>query len=511
MIDALLSLYCGYFLIFWLSLLFYYSWEQDPPLPFEELSFEELSSEDLTFVELDRDKFVLQFDDLDPNSEEGEPPSLPDKNSEDYKLTLEEDQVHLTNALNTFKIAKTTYGMTKDVLKEIGDKTFKGVDSKCGLLSSGCGLGNPGACVWGAVCLVLMLVLILSLSFGYYSVLVAYHLAGITYESMAIGKHNYAKRTHKNQYKSDKWMTYSLQKMNNIMYDDYIKLNENIFEQHRIMNDNIFQQNYILNHNINAQHQTILTQMDNQHETIRTNMNNQHTTIQTNMKTQHNEMRETLQKRHLDIVIEINTYNMCATNHILYETTKAIAEAHGPDVTNGTPPPSAECRDILGLDNRRLSEGDEDKGVNRIRLTLSPGYKGVSVELGEIDEKESIVVSALSDIMKKLDMDPTVLEPKKKKPKAPKKPKHDKSSEAQDEEAAQVERDLFKRNLLAVEEVVNDKFDDVKSQIESVESHGKLVESKVESMESKVESMEKTMEEIKEMLSRSMMRGGADA
>ena len=82
----------------------------------------------MTFKELDRDKFVVQFDALDPNSEEGGPPILPDKESEDYKLKLYEDQVHLTNALNTFKIAKTTYGMTKDLLKEIGDKTFKTFD-----------------------------------------------------------------------------------------------------------------------------------------------------------------------------------------------------------------------------------------------------------------------------------------------------------------------------------------------------------------------------------------------
>ena len=529
-----------YFLIFSFFLLFYYSWDSDPPLPFEELSFEELSSEDLTFVELDRDKFVLQFDELDPNSEEGEPPSLPDKNSEDYKLKLYEDQVHLTNALKTFKIAKTTHGMTKDILKEIGDKTFKGVNVKCGLLSSGCGIGNLSACVWGAVCAVLLPVLILSLSFGYYSVLVAYHLTNITYESMAITKNKYDKQTHKNQYKSDKWISYSLSSMNNNMYDEYIKLNENIFQQNRIMNDHIFQQNYILNHNINAQHTTITNNMNSQHDTILTNMNNQHTTINTNMVTQHNEMRDTLQRRHFDMTIEINTYTKCATNHILYETTEAIAAAH--QITNDTPSPTPACIEALNLPSssrRRLAEGNEEEGVNEVRLTLPEGYKttiDIYKEVDTVEENEEeikawarAIKETLDNISKKLDIDPAVLDPMNdSKSKKSKKAKGEK--ETAQEEAAQETKDLFNRNLIAVEGV-KDKFNDMKNQVKMVESQGKSVQSqveaiattkddvkdmkskvesmegKVESIEGKVESIEKTMEELKDMLSQLMMRG----
>jgi len=472
----------------------------------------------LTFVELDRDKFVLHFNVLDPKSEgeSSKPPSLPEKTSETYKLKLYGDQLHLDNALNTFKIAKANLESQKELGKALSDFHDNGNNSYCDTLWGNCekafGVGIV-FCIAGAICHVMAVIVAYLGYFYYHTALVGWMLASITLESMAIGKNNYDEQTHKNQYKSDNWMTASLVSMNNYMHDKYNKMNENMFAQNRMMNDLIFQQNYILNHNINAQHTTITNNMYSQHETIRTNMNNQHTTINTNMINQHEEMRETLQQRHLDIVIEINTYNMCATNHILYETTDALAKAHGPEVINRTPPPSAECRTILELDNRRLAEGNEGEGVNEIMLDISPGYEGVSGELDDIETKENEIIqkedeiqdtlnnmiSAMSDIMKKLDMDPEVLDPKKKKPKTPKKPKHAKASEAQDVEAG----DLFERNLLAVEEV-NDKFDDMKNQVKSVES-------KVESIEGKVEKIEQTMEEMKEMLSQLMMRGAADA
>ena len=499
MIVALLSIVCRYFLIFGLL---YYSWEADPPLPFEPLPFEELSSEDLTFKELDQDKFVVQFDDLDPNSEGEsllEPPVLPDKKSDDYKLKLYEDQVHLTNALKTFKIAKTTHGMTKDILKEIGDKTFKGVNVKCGLLSSGCGIGNLSACVWGAVCAVLLPVLILSLSFGYYSVLVAYHLTNITYESMAITKNSYDKQTHKNQYKSDKWMSSSLISMNNNMYVEYIKLNDNIFQQNRILNDHIFQQNYILNHNINAQHTTIKNIIDGQHNTILTNMNNQHTTINTNMINQHNEMRATLQQRHLDMTNEINTYSKCATNHILYETTEAIATAHGPGVTNDTPSPTPACIEVLNLPSssrRHLAEGKEEEGVNEVGLTLSEGYKTTSDIYNEVDiveeNEEEIMAWArniketLDNISEKLDIDTAVPDPMNDS----KSKKSKKAKQAKPEPEESDGGDLFTRNLLGVKEAVNVKFDMMESKVESIETKVKSMEGKIESIECQGNSIE---------------------
>ena len=274
--------------------------------------------------------------------------------------------------------------------------------------------------------------------------------------------------------------------------------------------------------------------------------------LQEDMLNQHTVVRRDLQERHLSMEVNINTYTKCATNHILYETTEAIATAHGPGVTNGTPPPSPNCIDVLNLSSsrRRLAEGDEDEGVNVVTLTLPEGYGGVRGELYDIETKEDGFILTMNNMMntvnsiaKKLDMD--VVEPKKNKPKTPKKPKHAKQSEAQGEEGAQEDEDaLFKRNLLAIEGV-KDMFDKMESQVKSVESkvesvatkddvkdvkskfesteskvesiEGKVesmegrvesIEGKVESIEGKVESMEKTMEELKEMLSQLLAKGG---
>lgn len=106
------------------------------------------------------------------------------------------------------------------------------------------------------------------------------------------------------------------------------------------------------------------------------------------MLDQHTAVRKDLQDCHLLMDISINTYTKCATNHILYQTTEAIAKAHGPGVTNDTPPPSANCRTVLGLGNRRLVEGDDEEGVNEIMFDLSPGYRGVSGEFEDIEAKE---------------------------------------------------------------------------------------------------------------------------
>ena len=125
------------------------------------MPFEELSSEDLTFKELEHEKFVLHFNDLDPKSE-GEtlkPPTLPDKNSETYKLKLYGDQLHLDNALNTFKIAKANLESQKELGKALSDFHDNGNNSYCGTLWGQCstnGIG-PGLvfCALGAICHVL--------------------------------------------------------------------------------------------------------------------------------------------------------------------------------------------------------------------------------------------------------------------------------------------------------------------------------------------------------------------
>jgi len=247
---------------------------------------------------------------------------------------------------------------------------------------------------------------------------------------------------------------------------------------------------------------------------------------------QHTEMRDQLQERHEEMVNDINPYTNCRV------------ELHGLDMTRDTSGPSS--KELLGQADMTLgrvgddsckciiyNEGCSSSSGRRLAehvtkvLDSMPNHQGQKMfdtmtnlkntVLGMKEERiqgEDEIRDTLNKIMEKLDMD-TVLDPKKKA-KSPKKPKLAKSSEDQEE------GDLFKRNLLAVEEVVNDKFDDMKSQVASVESQGKFMESKVESierkveameskvdsMESKVDNIEKTMEEMKEMLSQLMMRGG---
>ena len=151
-------LYFSYFLIFSLSLIVGNQIQHYH----EELPFEELSSEDLTFKELEHEKFVLHFNDLHPNSE-GEslkPPSLPDKKSETYELKLHEDQLHLENALNTFKIAKANLESQKDLGKELSDFHVDNQYNLCQTLMGQCDWSWLGLvfCVLGKVCFVIQAV-----------------------------------------------------------------------------------------------------------------------------------------------------------------------------------------------------------------------------------------------------------------------------------------------------------------------------------------------------------------
>jgi len=209
---------------------------------------------------------------------------------------------------------------------------------------------------------------------------------------------------------------------------------------------------------------------------------------------------------------------------------------------------SSSCQRVLGISSsrRRLEEEDDEEddddpsSSSGQLFELNVDWSNpdslmakqdeiLALEM-EIDKDQDIMQEsldgltlAMDQVLEKLDIDQAN---KKKKPKAPKKPKHAKASETQEEEA-QEDTDLFKRNLLAVEEVVNDKFDNMKSQVKlvqsKVESQGKSVESKVESIESKVESMEvkveamegkmesmeKSIDDIKDMLSQLLTAGGA--
>jgi len=177
---------------------------------------------------------------------------------------------------------------------------------------------------------------------------------------------------------------------------------------------------------------------------------------------------------------------------------------------------SSSCQRVLGISSsrRRLEEEDDEEDDD-----VSSSSSGQLFELNvdwsnpdslmakqdeilalemEIDKDQDIMQEsldgltlAMDQVLEKLDIDQAN---KKKKPKAPKKPKHAKASETQEEEARE-DTDLFKRNLLAVEEVKSN-FDDMKSQGKSVESKVESMESKVESIEGKVESMESKVESI---------------
>jgi len=209
---------------------------------------------------------------------------------------------------------------------------------------------------------------------------------------------------------------------------------------------------------------------------------------------------------------------------------------------------SSSCQRVLGISSsrRRLEEEDDEEDddaplSNGQLFELDADWSSpnsfmskqdqiLALEI-DIDKDQDIMQESLNEltlamdqVLEKLDIDQAN---KKKKPKAPKKPKHAKASETQEEEARE-DTDLFKRNLLAVEEVKSN-FDDMKSQgksveskvesmeskvesmegkVESMESKVESIEGKVESMESKVDRMEKTMEEMKEMLSQILVKGG---
>ena len=154
-----------------------------------------------------------------------------------------------------------------------------------------------------------------------------------------------------------------------------------------------------------------------------------------------------------------------------------------------------------------------------------------------LKDRMATLQETVDNIAKKLDINPTKSDAKSKKSKKAK----SQPKEAQDSETDDA---LFHRNLLAVEEVVMDKFDKMESQaksmaktfegkvesiegkVESMEIQVQSIENKVQSIEGKVDSMEsqvqsikgkvdnmgKTMEEMKDMLSQLMMnRAAADA
>lgn len=187
------------------------------------------------------------------------------------------------------------------------------------------------------VCFIVWAILRVITALGHFFSMYAYHLTGITYESMALHEESSAKYAYLNQKASDKWTDTALRNLQNDMI-------------------------------------------------------NQHTVV-----------RRDLQERHFSMEVNINTYTMCATNHILYETTNAIAAAN--QVTNDTPSPTPECTELLNLPSstrRRLAEaeGKEEEGANEARLILPENYKtttDVYLEVDTIEETLDIISEKLDN------------------------------------------------------------------------------------------------------------------
>ena len=193
---------------------------------------------------------------------------------------------------------------------------------------------------------------------------------------------------------------------------------------------------------------------------------------------------------------------------------------------------STRCEVVLGIDSngRRLSTGEKlfdldvlwgpDSIQGLVETTVDMDRQLLKKD-NEILEKEIKIQNTLNtltanvnSIMMRLDMNP-MNDSKSKKSK--------KAKQAKPEAAeSKAEDTLFQRNLM------DDNFDDmktdiaaVKGEVKSVQSQVRSVEGKVESMEDKVEHIEgkvesiegkvesigETMKELKEMLSQLMMRG----
>ena len=210
------------------------------------------------------------------------------------------------------------------------------------------------------------------------------------------------------------------------------------------------------------------------------------------------------------------------------------------------------CKRLLDLDRRRLIGDDDNRKAFPFNVQWEAGSfikqmdqsieneKNIMSQGERLKETFDRMMLAMTVILDRLDIDPSILDnpnsndTKSKKSKKAKqaKPKVPKESDEGDR--------LFTRNLL--EEAVNDKFDmmerqvksmegkiesiDVKvgsvesqgnsiegkvksmeGKVESIEGKVESIEGKVESIEGKVESIEKTMEELKDMLSQLMLRG----
>ena len=269
------------------------------------------------------------------------------------------------NALGTFKISKTYLGMTKDLGKAVKDTYEKKQETICQSLWGKCEWAFGLGVVYCIAGAICIVFQILLAALGFFFY---YHVL-VSYHLTSI--------------------TYESMALGKNKYDKYAYLNQKASDKW----------------------------MDTSLRYLQFDMLDQHTTV-----------RRDLQERHFSMEVNINTYTKCATNHILYETTEAIAAAH--QITNDTPSPSPNCIEVLNLPSssrRRLAESDEDEGVNVATITLPEGYGGVRGELYDIETKEDGFILTMNNMMntvnsiaKKLDMD--VVEPKKNKRRRPRNP-----------------------------------------------------------------------------------------
>ena len=419
---------------------------------------------------------------------------LPDRGPDtEYTVTTLPDQQHLTNALTIFKMTKATLGLSKDIAKELKDDSGTIGAKFCEKYTIvPCIVG--GAATWGAAC-VPMIVCYVVWAILWILTKLGYYINFYAYHLTGI--------------------TYEGMAASKNKYDKYAYLN----------------------------HKASDKWIDKALRFLQYDMFDQHTAV-----------RRDLQDRHTSMEDNINKFSECATNHILYETTKAIATANG-GVENKTPAPTPSCIDILNLppSRRRLVEGAKEEGVNEIIFERLPGYKGVSGELGnileevdEVEEKEIEMIddmhamdkkidnmmSAMAAIQIKLDMDPTIdIDPKvnndkSKKPKArkPKAVKDDGGEEIPDKESLfnrnllETGNDEMKRTIEAMEQKLDSVEEEIKTtsismqdEVELIKGEVKGMKVKVESMESKVDKIEQSMKNIEDMLSKLLTTGGVAA
>ena len=248
---------------------------------------------------------------------------------------------------------------------------------------------------------------------------------------------------------------------------------------------------------------------------------------------------------HILLIIDFSSFPFKVNNFLGLQIFRALGAK--------TDELSPKCSSVLGLDsNRRLAEQKEnlpftldvefgpdsfpnqvsqvlvkEEEIKETQQTMMATEAEILINVESIQERanemysnQQVMMNALSDIQKELDVDH-----KDSKSKKSKKAKGEKTEEAQDEDG-----DLFERRLSKIEEIatsvneVEEASTEIKDKVEKIEEVALSVEEvktsvhkaddkisrmedKVKKIEGKVDNMEKSIEDIKEMLSQLIMKG----